>query len=74
MIVETTNPATRRIASDDVLAAFDETDAEPRPVEFNDEGRARVPAAVGEYLAETRESVSVAKDERESDDDEPEEN
>lgn len=64
MIIRTENPATRAIASDDVLAAFDGTDADARAVEFDDEGRARVPAAVGEYLAETREGVSVAKDER----------
>lgn len=70
MIVETTNTTTRRIASDDVLEAFEDTDAEPRPVEFNDDGRARVPAAVGEYLAETREGVTVAVDERKDADDE----
>ncbi len=68
MILQNENTATRRIASDDVLAAFDGTDTEPRAVEFNDEGRARVPAAVGEFLVETREGVTVAKDERESDD------
>ncbi|QPL12241.1 hypothetical protein HrrHc1_100 [Halorubrum phage Hardycor1] len=63
MIVENENTATRRIASDDVLDAFE---SDPRPVEFDEDGRARVPAEVGEYLAETRDTIAVAVDERDT--------
>jgi hypothetical protein len=67
MIIKTENTATKRVGSDDVLAAFDEADADPRPVEFDENGTARVPAPVGEYLAETREAVYIETDERDAD-------
>lgn len=37
------------------------------PVSVNDEGRARVPAHVGEYLAERLQGVTIIKDERSGD-------
>lgn len=63
MIINNENTATARLASDDVLERFED---EPRVVEFGDDGTARVPAEVGEYLAETREAITIETDEREN--------
>ena len=63
MIVKNENTATSRIASEDVLERIE---GESRPVLFDDEGKARVPAEVGEYLAESRESIEIHTDEREN--------
>lgn len=62
MILETTRGAATRIASDDVVERNDGD-----PVEFGDDGRARVNAELGEYLADTRDGVEIAKDERNTD-------
>ena len=59
MIIETENDALAEVGDERVR---DLNDGEA--VEFNDEGRARVPAEVGEYIAESREGVRIAKDER----------
>jgi len=67
MIIETENDALAAIGDRAVrkLTAEDDEDL-GGPVEFNDENRARVPAEVGEFLADSREGVFIAKDERES--------
>lgn len=85
MIIETANPATRRLAGhrdgdededgvEHYEAVFDRTvpaDATPDDEDTPDveARRARVPADVGEYLAETCEAATIHEDEREAESD-----
>lgn len=62
MIIETTNDALAAIGD---AAVRERNDGEP--VEFDENNRARVEADLGEFLVEGRESLSVYRDERDSD-------
>jgi len=63
MIIETENDALVAIGDAEVRQHND-----GEPVEFGDENRARVSADLGELLTEIRNDVTIAKDERATDD------